>query len=67
MKKVILLLFLVAAVSIPLVSIEPPENPDALPIISWEIAGTEFEIVYEEMSGDFTIVKIDGKFYLIYN
>jgi len=67
MKKVILLLFLVAAVSIPLVSIEPPENPDTLPIISWEIAGTEFEIVYEEMSGDFTIVKIDGKFYLIYN
>jgi len=67
MKSVFFLLFLVAVLNIPLVSIEPPTNPDSLPVISWEIAGTDYEIVFEDISGDFTIVKIDGKYYIIYN
>ena len=67
MKNFILTLILVAIISISVFASVPPVNPGTLPAISWEDAGSNYEIVYEDAEGQFTIIEINGKLFVVYN
>jgi len=65
MKKYLLVFVLAAIISLPIFAAEAPVDPGSLQTISWEEAGSDYEIIYEDIDGYYTIIKIDGKFVLV--
>ena len=68
MKKILLTLVLILTLSLPIFATLPPDFvPNDYEEITWEEAGSNFTIIYQGTIVDaaYTIVKVNGKYYII--
>ena len=64
MKKLLLALILILVLNFPIFASSPQYNPEDYPEITWEQAGSNF-IILEE-GGEYTIIIVDGKIYVVF-
>ena len=66
MKKIALTLVLILTLSLPIFATLPPDfDPNDYEEITWEEAGSNFTIIYQSTDAAYTVVKVNGKYYII--
>ena len=67
MKKLIFTLVLILTLSLPIFATLPSDiDVNALEEITWEEIGSNYIIIYEGSNGSYSIIKIDGTYYIVF-
>ena len=67
MKKFILTLVLIFTLALPIFATLPPDfDPNDYEEITWEEAGSNFTIIYQNIDAGYIIVEYNGKLYIIF-
>ncbi len=67
MKKLVLTLVLVFTLALPIFATTQSDiDVNALEEITWEEAGSNFTIIYQNIDAAYSIIKIDGTYYIVF-
>ena len=67
MKKLVLTLVLIVTFSLTIIATLPPDfDPNDCEEITWEEAGCNFTIIYQNTDEGYSIIEINGKYYVIF-
>lgn len=65
MKKLFMTFILVILLSLPLLATLPVVDASTLPTITWEEAGSDYLIIHIDETGKYTVIVLDGKYFVI--